>query len=485
MDIEANDFATKSSCRAFCVLLIAIFVGTELFSYSEVEFILYFITLVGGAFYVYRHPSEGIWITFFLLAVTSLLYPLTVGPLGEPEAGQFRPYNLALASLAGAMVFGMRRRRRTFAADPLHSQSGTVKLVVALAGVFCLATVWGDLSPFRAGALYVLQQCSAWSSFFLFLWIGYRLVLSPADMQRAHQRFHLAAVVYSVVFLAKFAYLNYYEDLTTATNFAWAQRTALFFAGCSLVLTFARRLAHEGGPPTKGDWLSALVVVPAVVLSGSRGVAGAVFFTVLIFAALWRSRSLLRLTPLLLAFLLIGVVILHSNLQVVEEYVVSRFLITPDQDASFAGRVAEMEAVIEAVQRNPVWGSGTLASYTFFDPLFGWRESSFVDNGVGYLLLKTGLLGTSVFVLLVLSYLKVLRHLRQSVAADALIPLVVFVFYLAFLPFGPSFFDPRFSWLVGIQCGYSLYLNKIYCHETSLWATEMGVDGNPSCRSHA
>jgi len=485
MDTPLGQVGTERSSRTFIVLVVASFLGTQILSYLDAGFILYWITVLGAAFYVFRRPGEGIWLTFFALAITSLLYPISMSELGEPGVGEFRPYNFAIVSIGGAMVFNLWLGRRRLPLKPSRSQSGTLKLVLALAGVFCLATICGDLSPMKAEALYVLQQSSAWISFFLFLWIGYKLALSPVEIEQSLERFHSAVLIYSLVFLGRFAYLNYHDGLSAATEFAWAERMALFFAACSLVLIFARRLAPEGRSLTKSDWLSSLIVLPAIVLSGSRGLTGAAFLAIFVLVASWRTRSLLRLSPILLVALLAVAVVLRSHSQLVEEYVVSKFLITPDQDPSFGGRVAEMEAVIEALQRNPVLGSGTLASYMFFDPLFGWRESAFVDNGVGYLLLKTGLLGTGLFVLLVLSYLKVLRQLRQSVAAAALIPMVVFVFYLAFLVFGSAFFDPRYSWLVGILCGYSLYLNKIYSQKTSLWATEIGANGNRSCRSHA
>jgi len=462
MDSRVPQFRTESPSRELLALLIVVFLGTQLFSFLEVGFILYFVTVLGATFYVFRHPGEAIWVTFFLLAVTCLLYPMTVSELGEPGAGEFRPYNFVIASIAIALAFSASRRRRRLPPTPLQKQSGAAKWALALALVFCIATIFGDLSPSRAGALYILQQTSAWISFFLFLWIGYRFAFSPVEIQQSIERLHSAVLIYSVVFLAKFVYLNYSVDLAAATDFAYTQRMALLFAGCSLVLMVGNGLAPEGRSPTKSDWLSAMIVLSAVVLSGSRAVTGAVILSVFVLAATWRSRSLLRFAPVVLATLLVGVVILRSNIQVVEEYVVNRFFISPDLDPSFGGRVAEMASVIEAVQKNPVLGSGTLASYTFFDPFFGWRESAFVDSGVGYLLLKTGLLGAGVFVLLVLSYLKVVGHLRQFVPADTLTPLVVFVFYLAFMPFGPSFFDPRYSWLVGILCGYGLYLDKIY-----------------------
>lgn len=447
--------------------------------------IIYAVAVAWGLVYVFRRPGEGIWVTFFLLAITCLLYPISVSVLGEPGVGDFRPYNFAIASMAAAMIYGAWCRRRRLRSTSLQKRSAVFKWILALAGVFCISTIYGDLSPLRSEVLYVLQQSIAWVSFFLFLWMGYKLALSPAEIQVSFKRLHCVALVYSLLFSARFVYLYYDAGLSTATDFAWAQRIALFFAACSLVLTFARRLAPEGGAPTSGDWLSAVVIVPAVVLSGSRGIAGAVIITVFVLAAAWRLRFLLRLTPLFLTALVIGGVILRSNSQVIEEYVVSKFLISPDLDPSFAGRLAEMQAVIDAIQRNPVLGSGTLASYMFFDPLFGWRESAFVDNGVGYLLLKTGLLGMSVFTLLVLSYVKVLRHLRQFVATEVLIPIVVFVFYLAFLVFGPAFFDPRYSWLIGIVCGHILYLNELYADKTGVWAREMGVDGSRNVGSYA
>jgi len=183
--------------------------------------------------------------------------------------------------------------------------------------------------------------------------------------------------------------------------------------------------------------------------------------------------------------LLVSFVVLRTNYEVIEEYVVYRFVTAPDEDASFLGRVAEMQAVAEAVQRNPVLGSGTLASYTFFDPLFGLRETPFVVNGVGYLLMKTGLLGTAIFSLLVMAWLRLLWSLRKLTRADSLAPIVTLLFYLAFLPFGSGFFDLKYSWLIGIMCGYSLYLAGIWGKNIGSWATEIREDGNRSTRSYA
>jgi O-antigen ligase len=447
--------------------------------------IFYGIVVIAGAFYLFRRSGEGIWVVFVLLAITALLYPVSLNDIQVPEGGAFRPYNFVIASMAAALVMGTRRRRHEVSNVTGKTKASPVKWMIALAGVFSLATLYGDLSPSKAGAVYVLQQSSAWVSFFLFVWIGYRLSLSGPEVQSSFAKLRVAATVYCFVFLGKFAYLTAASGLTDATDFAYSQRLVLYFATVVFVLLIARRLAPEGKAFAKTDWLSAIILLPAVVLSGSRGLIGAAILTVLVLVAVWRVRSLLRLIPLLIALVAVGALVLRSNSPIVEDYLVGKFLIAPEDDLSYMGRVSEMQAVVEAVRNSPVLGRGTLAPYMFLDSMFGWRETAFVDNGAGYLLMKTGLLGTSIFVLLVLSYLKVLRHLRRSIAADALIPLVVVIFYLAFLPFGPSFFDPRYAWLVGIQCGYSLYLNKVHSGKTRLWAMEIAADGNRGSRSYA
>ena len=456
----------------------------EPFSYFGLGSILYWTVMVAGALYVWRRPGEGIWVIFFLLAVTSLVYPVSLDETGVPDVGAFRPYNLVIAGMVAALLLGMRKRHRS-AGEAVQSRQGPFKWIVGLACVFLVATIFGDLSPMRAGALYVLQQSSAWVSFFLFLWLGYRVFLSPTEIRESFSKLHLSAFVYSGIFLAKFAYVVQDSGLPAAVDFAYAQRVVLFFVGIVLVVLIARKLAPEAGKGAKISWLSIAVLIPAIVLSGSRGVIGSVALTILVLLGSWRLRSLLRLTPLLLVLLLIFVVILRTRSQVVEEYIVAKFFVAPEQDASFMGRVSEMEAAVGAVQRNPLLGNGMLASYMFFDPYFGWRETAFVDNGFGYLLMKTGLLGTSIFTLLIFACFKMLRHLRRSIPEHALIPLVVFLFYLAYLPFGASFFDLRYSWLVGMISGYSLYLAGLNGQIINSWAKETEGNGNRSAHSYA
>jgi O-antigen ligase len=447
--------------------------------------VIYVVVLVAGSLYVFRRCGEGIWVTFLLLAITAQLYPVSLNDLLVPEEGTFRPYNLVIASMAAVLLFAMWRRHREARDVIRKGKVSPVKWMIALVGVFCLATLCGDLGPSEAETLYVLQQSSGWMSFFLFVWIGYRLSLSEAEVQRSFAKLRVAALVYCVIFLAKFSYLEGESGLTEATDFAYSQRIVLYFASIMFVLLVARRLASEGGPFGKTEWLSTFIFVPAIVLSGSRGLLGAAILTLLFLLATWRARALLRLSPLLLALFIVGVVALRSHSEVVEEYVVSKFLIAPEQDLSYIGRVSEMEAVAEAVRSNPVLGRGVLARYMLLDPMHGWRETAALDNGAGYLLMRTGLLGTSVFVVLVLSYLKMLRDLRRSRAVGALIPMVLFVFYLAYLPFGVSFFDPRDSWLIGILCGHTFYLARVYGAQSSSSPARVQADGNRDARSYA
>jgi hypothetical protein len=445
------------------LLLCAGLLLTQVCSYLGVEAMLYGVAILAGSVYVFKRPAESIWVTFFLLAITSLLYPVVMDETGVPEAGVFRPYNIVFASMAAAMVLAIRGRPRRARTTRDAGTRGLAKWLLALATVFWIATQFGELSPAQAGIIYVLQECSGWVSFFVFLWLGYKLSLSAGEVQHAFARLDWCALAYCLVFLAKFAYILSRVGLTAATEFAYAERVVLFFAGIVAVLAITNRWAPGAASITKINWPLVLIIVSAVVLSGSRGVAGAVFLTSLVLAMKWRFKLFLRLALVTVALVVaVAALALRSHSEVITEYVVAKFLISPDQDASLLGRLSEMEATYEAVRRNPLLGKGVLASYSFYDPLFGWRETTFVDNGFGYLLMKTGLLGTVIFFFVVLSWFKLLRRPRGSPHADALVPLTVLLYYVAFLPFGAAFFEIQYSWLIAIMCGYALSLVRVH-----------------------
>jgi hypothetical protein len=72
--------------------------------------------------------------------------------------------------------------------------------------------------------------------------------------------------------------------------------------------------------------------------------------------------------------------------------------------------------------------------------------------------MKSGLLGAGIFTWFAVGWLQMARGLLRTFPALIIAPLASFVFYLAFLPFGPSFFEFQFSWFIGLVAGQTILL---------------------------
>jgi hypothetical protein len=140
------------------------------------------------------------------------------------------------------------------------------------------------------------------------------------------------------------------------------------------------------------------------------------------------------------------------------DYVTNRFLTISTGDTSLLAHASQWVAVADAVRGSPLLGKGPFASYEFLDPLFGWKETTYLDSGLGYLLMKAGLLGTCVFVWFALGWLRVVQGLRRAFPVLGVPFLAVFLFYSVFLIFGPSFFEFQHAWFIGLVVGYTLTL---------------------------
>jgi O-antigen ligase len=144
----------------------------------------------------------------------------------------------------------------------------------------------------------------------------------------------------------------------------------------------------------------------------------------------------------------------------------ARYIVPPEEDLSYRSRVNEMKAIDEQLRASPILGSGMGASYVFFDPSLGkYMRTTFVDSGIGYLLLKFGLLGTAVFGVWAFVFVRrAIQICSRRPSTDAYAVLTILVFYLAFLLFGPSFFQFLGSWWAGAAVGYIFVLSSLTPH---------------------
>jgi hypothetical protein len=242
----------------------------------------------------------------------------------------------------------------------------------------------------------------------------------------------------------------------------------VFFSGLVFVLLIAQALTSEDKSAGRRGWPAGLLLVSAVLLSGSRSVFACMVIVTLLFVLVWHRKSRLRLGFLgLLGMAAILGVLFVAALEPgsqqesqggVLDHVSSRFLSVSANDASLLAHASQMRVVAEAVRENPWLGRGPLASFWYFDPYWGWKETTFLDSGWGYLLMKTGLLGTGIFIWFAVGWLQMARGLRRAFPALIVAPLASFVFYLVFLLFGPSFFEFHHSWFIGLAVGQTTQL---------------------------
>ncbi len=102
--------------------------------------------------------------------------------------------------------------------------------------------------------------------------------------------------------------------------------------------------------------------------------------------------------------ILVGAIVLLSFGGAVGEVVISsifsRFLSSGEafQDISFTNRIAESVAIIDAILRSPLLGSGYGTSFRYFNLIYGTTsETWYSHNGYLFLIFKVGLVGATAF----------------------------------------------------------------------------------------
>ncbi|MBI3669418.1 MAG: O-antigen ligase family protein [Acidobacteria bacterium] len=207
--------------------------------------------------------------------------------------------------------------------------------------------------------------------------------------------------------------------------------------------------------------------VLVIVLMGARVVAGSLAATTIVFTFLhWRKRRLTaRFLTLLLFALAISFAVPAFDQPLQEPGVLgqiaSRF--SPfqlDEDLSYVGRVAQWQAVVDVIKHHPILGAGMGAEVSFFSPDFPevYGRGAFIDNGWGFVLLKMGLVGLSVFLFLIGAFLWFAtrsgseiapgcpQHVRKCLLAILLFGLLSFIG-------GPTFFHFTQSGFLGTALG--------------------------------
>lgn len=456
--------ATKNT-RLVTLLAAGLALG-QAAQYLHIESLVYAAVVLAGGLYIAWRPTEALWAGFCLIVVTSQIYPIDVDEWGTSLQGAHRPY-IVLVIVVGVSIFANRSYRWGWLWSGVSSRCRNVRgSTLAFVAVLFLASLRGYFGLVNSpGFVDALRECSGWLTLVAFLMAGYRMAVGSNQLADAFGKLRSCAVVYAWYFVVRCMYITFVSaSWIDLQGFGNSQRDAVFFLGLTVVFVVAQ-VSDSNVQSTWREWGPAVLILSlAIVLSGARSVLACAIAGAGVFV-LWHSSARRR-------FLILGaggllLVLLGSAFSLVSRddpkegalgYVATRFLAISSEDTSYLARASEMAAVLETVRASPMLGGGPFATYSFLDPVFGWKDTTFVDSGIGYLLMKTGLLGTGCFLWFVVAWLRMAKRVRGAFPVSA-IPLVAsFAFYLVFLPFGPSFFEFQHSWFVGLIAGQAIQI---------------------------
>jgi O-antigen ligase len=407
------------------------------------------------AVYIYVNPIEALWGAFAVLALGELLLPL--GPdtdFGADSPVSFWYWGVALGLVTTAAFLALRRKHYPPAdwkalPRPLFWSSAFLLLCVLLSIIY--GSVAGD------GLSASLRQGTGTMLFLAFIYFTLRIAPTSVEFQRFASRTQLIMLAYSFIYA-----LHYLPRNLGTLTFVRERSPLLFFAGLfgavALVTAYVR-------PKWRNRWevlFSCVIFASAILVSGFRSPLLAMLISsfVLILAKVLR-----RPLRLLLATALVFLVIAANPVRQIENIfrsiglhpeLAQRFTVNPLTDSSVLDRMSELYSIWQEVQVHPVLGKGMGSSFEWFEPEQGITvTTSFVDSGIGFLLLKMGLMGFIVFTWwAAVSLAFATRLWRAKPTPESLLCLCALAYYLLFLFLGPSFFQFVFSPWAGVVIGY-------------------------------
>lgn len=448
---------------------------------------LYFLVVLLVACYLILRPRDGFWLAFVLLifAVSAIRGPAIRETASDVE--DLWVWGVAPAACAAAMSIGLlfaaNRRREP---SPRRLRSMLVP-TFAFAGVFLISIIYGlglgnDVST-------MARQGSGSLLLFAFCYLGARLCRSTEEIWLIVKRVQWLLFAYCVYYLLRYLPANLAAlGSWNPTLVREPTNPLLFFSGYCLAVCLCLVLFSDNRRERLWAILTAPIFAMVAVMSGSRSIVGATVVGAAFLLLIKYVKSPVKLGALLV---LLGVISFSSpkerlasllRMTPLGERVASRFLVSAEEDESYRLRVAQMRAVLRELRENPLLGAGTGGTITYENPLsYGetYRRASFVDNGIGFLLLKFGLLGTLVFAWWAIVFLRRTMQLcRGKGGPVGLILLATLVFYLGYLPFGPSFFIFLGSWWIGATMGFILAMMSSVVQEEQGSPTAVGPRAN-------
>jgi O-antigen ligase/polysaccharide polymerase Wzy-like membrane protein len=429
--------------------------------------IVYVAALGWSSFRSLRRPIEGLWLLFFAFAVAVMSVPLDYNPeFGSESPRAYFYWGFAIVCVACAMSIGSLLKPRRFQDEKRSGVWGAPFLLFL--GVVLLAAVYGYLRGNGLGT--IVRQGSGLIFLFLFILFGYSVRPSFRELSTSLRNIETVLVAYAGAYLVQEVYVNLALRFALPDGDFFRERSPiLFFCGLFAALELGRWIFRGKRWMRPQKWLSLSLLLASTVLSGSRSIVASMLLTTLFFVVLRYARHPLRIALLVVCLVVAGTSLDYQGLLSQAEiqspfvqHIVDRYMVSPDRDLSFLERSSQMNAIWEGLKSRPLFGDGVGASLVWFDPYNrGYVETAFVDSGVGYLLLKMGLVGVCTFLLFLISLLRQSWLYWKSTHHEIFLVLLgMLTYYSAYLPFGPSFFQFLTSFWVGILIGYLHLLHR-------------------------
>jgi len=455
--VGATQQATTTFAHAVWPLVAILFVGAWLLGGAQAATVV--LAMLIGVLALSR-PRSALWMSVAFLIYACIFYIRWTPDASVEETGYVgTAVGLAMITVGlGVAWLGESGRRLAVRNNAVVGRFH--KAMCAMLAASVIATVYG-MARGNEWSLIARQLfgCLLLPGYYLFAWTFFR---STEDIRRWLNWASVAVTVGAAWFTIKLASLSLSEGAYTRE-----QSPLTFFAGAIGALLFVEFLCERERKKRTLKAVSLLLCVLAILLMGARFVAGSLVGTalILLFLCQRKHRLVVGLAMLALVTTTVGFVVAYLP-DLIEQgglggEIAGRFSpLNVDEDLSYLGRMAEMQSIVDIVERHPMFGEGMGSEVSFYAPespgVFG--TAAYVDNGWGFVLLKMGVLGLCVFVAMLWSFLRFAARERPSNAPAhiqrvqaCLVALLLFGL-LSFIG-GPTFFQFLTSGFMGTSLG--------------------------------
>src|SRR5215467_6071036 len=429
---------------------------------------MYGLIVIGLAFApcAFSQPKVGLWLSLALIMIASLIAPPAGFEFGIGYSPELPYWAVATCIVFAALLF---RYFHVPASDvdrnaSLPASFRAFLAVVVFSGLLGIVRLYSVLNVAKQ-----FYGCLLFCAYFLF---AVRFANNERDisyvLDRAKKAGLVCALVYSVIYLYRVPTEGFRKELTILS--AYAGGLAVLYLPS---LVNSRRMSER-----------LRVAMPMLVLltvpffgQYKRAILAVVICGLLVIGL--RSLSLRRrYLYTILAFLAFTAAIATNALNPIGQYFSKyeslKLLFPEDIQSSYSVylRLEELRQMVDSLGGVPMFGTGMGSTVTWYDPYSrAWVEQETMTTGWGYLIVKTGIVGTIIFIWFAVHTIR--SSLARPLTGLRLGLFLLFVFQLLQMVADPFFLHFMTSLWAGMTCGFLHITNALSKRSEQIaWASE-------------